>query len=265
MARLERIDVVEGGALNETQDGYEVVRVAWVEELSGRADERLYNAVRAAGVPRYGDPHPSIPHLRVVQRSAAFEGGNDRVVVTLTYRVPQANEAPPSDPTGNTQPGIVRVGSTIQGAITQKDVYGEAIMVRHVFPDDHEEFPGRDITQGADVELSIPQLVLTETRRESATPANTARAYVGKVNQFACFGGAARTWLCTRIEGTTNDRGASYEVTYEFQYNEQTWDAVVVFRDPNTQRPVDEPVDGEGIKTVQVYSVANFAALGLSL
>ena len=125
--------------------------------------------------------------------------------------------------------------------------------------------PGRTINQGADVELSIPQLVLTETRKESSTPANTARAFVGKVNQFACFGGAARTWLCTRIEGTTNDRGASYEVTYEFQYNEQTWDAVVVFRDPNTQRPVDSPEEGEGIKTVQVYSVANFAALGLSL
>ena len=267
MARLELIDVVEGGTLSETQDGYEVVRVAWVDSLSGRADERLYNAVRAAGVPRYGDPHPSIPNLRVVQRSAAFEGGNDRVVVTLTYRVPQANEGPPSDPTGNTQPGIVRVGSTVQGGTTQKDVNGNAITVRHVFPADHEdpEFAGRIITQGADVELSIPQLVLTETRKETGTPANTARVYVGKVNQFACFGGAARTWLCTRIEGTTNDGGVTYEVTYEFQYAEQTWDAVVVFRNPNTQRPVDAPEEGEGIKTVQVYRVANFAALGLSL
>lgn len=265
MARLELIDLVEGGALTETQDGYEVVRVVWVTELTGRADQRLYNAVRAAGVPRFGDPHPSIPNLRVVQRSAAFDGGNDRVVVTLTYRVPQANESPPSDPSGNTQAGIVRVGSTVQGATTQRDVNGEPITVRHVFPDDHEEFPGRDITQGADVELSIPQLVLTESRRENGTPADKARAFVGKVNQFACFGGAARTWLCTRIEGTTNDAGATYEVTYEFQYNEQTWDAVVVFRDPNTQRPVDAPEEGEGIKTVQVYRVANFAALGLSL
>jgi hypothetical protein len=267
MAHLDRIDVVEGGSLSETQDGYECVRVAWVDGLSGRPDERLYNAVRAAGVPRFGDPHPSIPNLRVVQRSAAFEGGNDRVVVTLTYRVPQANESPPSDATGNTQAGIVRVGSTVQGATTQKDVAGEPITVRHVFPADHEdpEFAGRTITQGADVELSIPQLVLTETRRENGTPADTARAYVGKVNQFAIFGGAARTWLCTRIEGTTNDGGLTYEVTYEFQYAEATWDAVVVFRDPKTQRPVDAPVSGEGLKTVQVYRVANFAALGLSL
>ena len=161
----------------------------------------------------------------------------------------------------------MRVGSTVQGGTTQKDVQGNAITVRHVFPSDHEdpEFAGRTITQGADVELSIPQLVLTETRKERATPANTARAYVGSVNQFAIFGGAARTWLCTRIEGTTNDAGATYEVTYEFQYAEQTWDAVVVFRDPNTQRPVDAPEEGEGIKTVQVYRVANFAALGLSL
>lgn len=261
MARLERIDVVEGASLSETQDGYEEIRVAWVDSLSGRADQRLYNAVRAAGVPRFGDPHPSIPNLRVVQRSAAFEGGNDRVVVTLTYRVPQANEGPPSDPAGGAaQAGIVRVGSTVQGGTTQRDVFGDPIIVRHKLQGSSEYTP-----QGADVELSIPQLVLTETRKESGTPANTARAFVGRVNQFACFGGAARTWLCTRIEGTTNDRGASYEVTYEFQYNEQTWDATVVFRDPETGRPVDEPEEGEGIKTVQVYSVANFAALGLSL
>lgn len=260
MARLERIDVVEGGSLSETQDGYEVVRIAWVEDLTGRAEERLYNAVRAAGVPRYGDPHPSIQNLRVVQRSAAFEGGKDRVIVTLTYRVPQANESPPSDPAGNTQAGIVRVGSTVQGGTTQKDVDGDPIVVKHKL-----QGSTAFTTQGADVELSIPQHVLSETRKERSTPANTSRAFTGKVNQFAIWGGAARTWLCTRIDGTTNDGGLTYEVTYEFQFNDQTWDATVVFRDPETGRPVDAPVAREGIKTVQVYQVANFAALGLSL
>ncbi|MGH2437498.1 MAG: hypothetical protein ACRDFA_10935 [bacterium] len=260
MARLERIDIIEGASLTETQDGYEAIRVAWVDELTGRADERLYNAVRAAAVPQYGDPHPSIPGLRVVQRSAALEKGSDRVLITLTYRVPQANEAPPSDPSGNTSAGVVRVGSTVQGGTTQKDIFGDAITVKHKFPG-NPEFE----TQGADVELSIPQLVLSETRKERSTPANTARAFVGKVNQFAIFGGAARTLLCTRIEGTTQDGGLTYEVTYEFQFNEQTWDATVVFRDTNTGRPVENPVNNQGIKTVRVYREVNFAALGLSL
>lgn len=261
-------DVVEGAALSENSEGYESTRVYLVTELGGNPDNRLYLAAQTPGLPRFGDPHPSIPGLRCVERQIVLsKGSHDSAQVTLTYRVPKAQETPAGEPGPGGAPvaGIVRVGSTVQQTTTQKDRTGSAITVTHTFPDTDEEFGGKTIPQGVDVDISVPNLVLSETRNEARTPADTARAYVGTVNQFAIWGGAARTYLCTRIDGQTSDGGKSFEVAYEFQYNPATWDATVVFRDPRTQRPVDNPTQGQGLKTVRIYPEANFGALGLSL
>lgn len=264
-------DIIEGASLSEDADGYEATRVYLVTELGGAAHNRLYLAGQTNGLPRFGDPHPSIPRLRCVQRAITLAKGSDNnAQVTLTYRVPKAQETPAGGggSGGAPAPGVVRIGSTVQSKITQKDKSGNAITVTHKFPNTKaidEEFRGLTKTQGVDVDIQAPNLVLSETRNEARSPAALARAYVGTVNQFAIWGGAARTYLCTRIDGQTSDGGKTFEVSYEFQYEVQTWDAPVVFRDPKTQRPVDNLVAGEGLKIVRVYAEANFALLGLSL
>jgi len=259
------IDVIEGGALNETEDGYEATRIAIVSGLSGNASALLYNAMNSGGVPAFSEPHPTIPRLRCVSRSAQLQAGNDIAHITLVYKIPKPQETPPNE--SGQGGGVVRIGSTVQSTTTQKDRFRTPISVTHTFPVTHEdaEFAGRKITQGVDVDVSVPQLVVSETRRENVTPIFKARLFVGTVNARTLWGGAARTYLCTRIDGQTSDNGLTYEVAYEFQYNPQTWDATVVFRDPVTQRPVDKPVDGEGIKTVTIYEERDFGQLDLSL
>lgn len=261
------IDVIEGGALTETEDGYEATRIAIVSGLSGNPSALLYNAMNSGGVPAFSEPHPTIPLLRCVSRSAQLQAGNDIAHITLVYKIPKPQQQPPG-PTGpGGAPGVVRIGSTVQSTTTQKDRFRAPISCTHTFPATYEdaEFAGRKITQGVDVDVSVPQLVVSETRRESVTPIHKARQFVGTVNAGTIWSGAPRTYLCTRIDGQTNDNGLTYEVAYEFQYNPQTWDATVVFRDPVTQRPVDAPVDGEGIKTVTIYEERDFGQLGLSL
>ncbi|MGH9892754.1 MAG: hypothetical protein ACREA0_12345, partial [bacterium] len=237
--------------------------------LSGNASALLYNAMQSGGVPAFGEPHPTIPLLRCVSRSAQLQAGNDIAQITLVYKIPKPQQTNPNESGQGGAPaaGVVRVGSTVQSTTTQKDRFRTPISVTHTFPVSHEdaEFAGRKITQGVDVDVSVPQLVVSETRRESSTPIFKARSFVGTVNSGSIWSGAPRTYLCTRIDGQTNDNGLTYEVAYEFQYNPQTWDATVVFRDPVTQRPVDKPVDGQGIKTVTIYEERDFGQLGLSL
>ena len=266
-----QLDTIVGNEVVETEDGYEVDRTAIITGITGAAHKLEYNALQHAGLPKRGDPHPSIPGIICLRRSATLTGGNDKALVKLTYGVPKPNQQqtppqPPGTTTGAT--GVIRVGASTQGTTTQKDINGTPVVLTHTFPKNYpdESFAGKiDYPQGADIDISAPNMVVTETRVEKVSPFRIAQIYVGTVNSRSVFGGAPRTYLCTRIEGITNDRGVTFEVSYEFQFNPQTWDATVVFRDPATGRPVDSPVQGKGIQTVRVYPEADFNNLGLSI
>lgn len=265
------LDLIDSGEISETEDGYEETRVAMITGITGPGHKLKYNALQHPGLPLFGDPHPSIPGIVCVRRVAELVGGNDKAKVTLTYAIPKPSQqqTPPQQPgapSGNT--GVIRVGSSTQSTTTQKDVFGTPILVKHTFPKNYpdESFAGKvDYPQGADVDVAIPNMVVTETRLESASPFFKAQRFVGRVNNRSVFGGQPRTYLCTRIEGVTNDRGLTFEVSYEFQFNPATWDATVVFRDPATGRPVENPIQGKGLQTFRVYPEDDFNLLGLSI
>ncbi len=56
----------------------------------------------------------------------------------------------------------------------------------------------------------------------------------------------------------------TYLVDYEFQYLAETWDALVYWIDPDTNRPPSDLVLNTGYKRVQIYETANFASLSLT-
>lgn len=264
-----QIDFIEGAELSEDENGYKATRIALVTGLQPTTHKALFIALTQTGLPKFGDPHPSIPGISCVSRACKYEGGNDKVRVTLEYAVPQPSQTPtpPPSPGQTGSQSTIRVGGSTQRTTTQKDAFGANIVVSHKFPANFPdaEFAGKDVPQGADAEIEIPNVVLSETRKEFGSPSNLAKSFVGTVNASSIWGGAPRTFLCTRIEGVTNDLGLTFEVTYEFQFNPQTWDATIVFRDPRTQKPLDQPVEGQSIKTFQVYRQSNFFALGLNL
>jgi hypothetical protein len=101
------------------------------------------------------------------------------------------------------------------------------------------------------------------SRREGFSPAFKSRNFVGRTNSGTWGGDPPGSWLCTRIEGVSDDGGQTFNVTYEFQYNIDTWLATVVFIDPDTGRPPENLIEGEGLKQVQVYPRVDFNLLNL--
>lgn len=116
-------------------------------------------------------------------------------------------------------------------------------------------------SQGGEVDVQIPQLVLQTDRIEKFSPKAKAKEFVGTVNSNIIGTDLPRTWLCTSIQGRTDNDGESYNVTYEFQFNPETWDAIVVFIDKETGNPPPGLVEGEGIQVVQVYRAKDFNRL----
>ncbi len=58
-----------------------------------------------------------------------------------------------------------------------------------------------------------------------------AKTYNGTVSDGGPLGGADRTWLCTANMSQPSGVGNTYDITYEFTYDRDTWDGVFSFED----------------------------------
>jgi len=240
------IDIIDGSRGRESRNGWEEVeRVATVTGCTGSGQAKLANALSASGMPGIGSGHPAFANLALEER-APEAIGTDTVKVRLIYR----RSDPPSDPAS----GTIEVGASLNQQQTDRDYAGDLITVTHA-----------DIVQGGIVNVLRPQVTITRTRKELSSPGAKAKTYVGKLNSGAWSldpGASARQWLCTGITGRSDDNGASYEVTYTFQYDENAWWEKVVWIDPATGRPPN-PLDATGEKTVQLYDEVDFSQLQL--
>ena len=122
--------------------------------------------------------------------------------------------------------------------------------------------------QGGMVTILVPQMTKTFTRRTTYDPAYDAIDFVGAVNSAIwplMLEARAGELLCTGIVGRSSDWGQTWEVTYSFQYNSRGWDSQqIVYIDPETGRPPDDVVDGNGVETITgMYELRDFAGLQL--
>jgi hypothetical protein len=274
----EYADIVEGASFRDGENGREAVRVFTLSGITGDPPARIARALERPIIPRRMDPHPTEPGIICLDLSARALDPTI-VEVTATYGVPATQSLLPENEAAR---GVMEVGATVSAATTQKDVNGDAIMVtgrRFVHRDDPDGAGAllqslgivsgfRFEDQGGDVEIQIPMPAMRVSRIEPANPWRLARTYVGRVNARRWNDGEPRTWLCTAINGTTNDFGKTFEVSYEFQFNDETWDATVVYIDPDTGQPTSEAIELlrrgiPAIRTVQVYRTIDFDPLGL--
>lgn len=280
------VDITDGPSVELTKDGYRAVRVAKVSNLKGSGAARLFWAINAQGVPKYGEFHPVISNLPVgrIHAALASEGTTDIAIVTCEYFFPTGGNLHFANVDGireSTLPQL-EIVSTVQPAQTQnaywaappqtEEAWGPMwLKYRELGGPDEGPHPGPDGIpyqyQGGDVQYQIPMMVFRFSRREpsDAYVGDRARNFVGTLNNEPVFGDPVRTWLCTRIDGVSDDGGITYNVTYEFQYNPETWDPVIVFTNPETGKPVANPVWGESIRRVRVYRLADFFELGLTI
>ena len=256
-------NIITGESVSEGPDGFRATVVYHLTGVTGNPEQRVASALFTAGIPQPGDPYPGIAGLRVHSRTATpiTDSTTTAVKVVVQYEQLKVDQ----QPADSTQLPQISVGGSLNQVTTQKDVFGNQITVSHTF--DQADADGNITTttktQGGEVEVQVPATVFQYVRREPISPGILSLEYVGKINGSFFAGADAGKWLCTRIEGQSDDGGQTYTVTYEFQKNDDGWDATVLYIDPDTGRPPIGLVEGEGIKTVQVYRMADFGQLNL--
>lgn len=266
-------DLIEGASITENESGFEVTRIFIVTEVSGDPASKMYQALNTAGIPIRGDFHPTVPSVQVDTRTAT-PLSQDQMRVEVTYRVLPSSSLPPGE---NEMPTIT-VGATVQEQETNLDINGEVMTVSHTYTEEEAaELPKRpnQVTnddgtvteeQVGTINVNIPQLILKFSRREKRDPYDKAFEYVGYVNSSIFYNVNPGCYLCTRIEGTSTDGGKTYQVDYEFQFNNEGWFATVVYVDPEKNAPLSDATaeTDTDIRTFTIYGSKDFNALNLS-
>jgi hypothetical protein len=221
----------------------------------------LKQAIDDVGIP-HGQQHSEIPGIYALDFAAAAHQGEEPgfVKVTVGYRAPNFGSTPDAPPDPSPSGGLVQLGARVQPATFTRDVGGNQIVTSHTFSDPERQ--GLEV-QPAEVDGFVATSVLTITRTEIASPHEVAKTYVGRTNNAVFRNEPVDTWLCSAIEGTSEDQGATYTVTYEFEFRPDTWLARVVFIDEKTNRPVEGLTEGVELRTYQIYERANFGGLNL--
>ncbi len=258
-----------------------------VTGLSSVADRDWhFVALNAPGIPPLGDNHPNAPGVQVISRSVMRKAG-DVALVQVQYDKPSdANATPGQDP------GTIEIGARVQPDVTVVDAFGNQITVTHTLrsTDDNGDTVETKDTQGVELDVQRPSLVIRYKRKEAGSPIALARTYVGTVNASAIWGFGPRDLLCSGIDGNSTDRGATYTVTYEFTVAPSGvltaqpgvgtiaalgsfqlsgggsgggWDGQAVYLDKETNKPPPDIKADEGIQMYRVYREANFANMGL--
>jgi len=251
-------DLIEGNSLTRDANGYTIRRVFLVEELSGAPSQITFLAANTPPVPVYGEAHPTVSGL--VCSSVEVEAvSQSQARVVATYGLLSTSVVPDEK-----QPAQISVGSSVQSVSTNKDVNGEVLLVEHIFESETDGETSLDYqAQTGEVELQVPQTVVRFSRRENRHPLYKSIAYTNKLNANGFLGDPPGYWMCTRIEGHSDDGGLTYQVEYEFQRNENGWKAEVVFIDPETNAPPPDVKQGFGLKTFEMYKRADFSQIGL--
>ncbi len=216
-------------------------------------------------MPAHGTPSSEFPGLFALEFNVEHAAEQPQQYWgTTVYRRPDpfSTEDDPPDPTPSG--GTISVGSRLQPATFTKDAGDNQIITTHTF---NEPAPGRSgtDTQPGEVAGFRPTTVLSVTRTENDSPQALAIAFVGKTNAGNFFGEGSGSWLCTAIEGFSEDQGATYTVTYEFELSSDPdlWNATVAYIDDKTGRPVLPLVDGVSRRTYQIYEQTSFSGLDL--
>jgi hypothetical protein len=287
-------DVVEGTTVQQGGRGTTATRVFHVSGITGDPSAKADLALRHPDVAALGERHPSITDLFCTNRSISFiDSTNARV--DCQYSIPSfergdlpegssgavAVPGDDSEATGSTDLGTITVAATGAEFVTDLDVFGNQMFTAHTVKlpvpateTDFDEFGDpiprsettKKVVQVQRAQISIPSVVLRVQRMERGSPDQKARDFVGAINSKAIGMSGPRTWLCTRIDGTSNDGGDTYKVTYEFQYNRELWMFVGIWIDPTTDKPVpskDFDAEGEEYKIFRVYPEHDFNLLGI--
>lgn len=261
---VDRLDVLE----TKEKDGHleRLVLVAQVRNIEDTDYTALMTALNAGSVPQYGD------HLNDVWSDIDYDmvvkERNVKMIDSTTARVEiiYLNEIinPPQD-LDDPRSGVVEgeVRCSVQQKTSNLDRDGNQITVTHTYPSDDPNHPDETITQGGEIQyFEAQRSVFIQGKKATSAPWLIANIIVGSVNESAWSGEAARTWLCTSCNWKLLNIPASgteeYLMSFEFQFDADTWDPTVVFIDDVTGKPPADLIEGTGYKTIEKLYSSDF-------
>jgi hypothetical protein len=264
-------------------DGPSATRVFLVEGLGGAPETRLSDVITLSGIPQVGTSyHPGDPTLPATSVTVTpVESSPSQAIVTIAYG--RRGDGGPGGtlPDDRYAEASIDVVSSVHATTTNKYYLGsnieadEPIKVWWSKDATEEGDPVKWYEQLGTVELQQPTHAVIFRRREHVSPGvphpkgwrQASTAYVGHTNSREFLGDAARVWLCTRMDGSSEDQGATYTVTYEFQRRYPDWDAHVVAQKMDTGELEHAPgLPGQPSSgDFQIYPTANFTELRLYL
>jgi len=271
--------IIEGASVRQTTTSMEIADVYYLDDLSP-GEQMQEDALATPGVPQMGDYHPRQSTLKVQSREVEATGGQFSATVRVTYsnQQPSGGGGNSGGPQTPDDPARVSVGATVQQAERDFDAAGIQIIIPAWSTTNADNKAVTYPRQTRSVPVLVPQVTRRYTRIETADPQSLAMAYVGRVNSYRWNNGEATTWLCTGINGETDDDGLTWTVSYDFQYQtqivsglERGWQIIVTAIDPATGNPADgaePPVgaqpSGLGTRWVSAYNIADFRNLNLA-
>lgn len=269
-------DMIQGASGTQDSKGWiRRERVAIVEGVTGVGDAKLDNAI-AALTESIGDAHPTISGLYLREFTPEALSTTTVRVRMLYSRLDRVSEnEPPTDV------GIVEIGGSLSQVETNKDHEDNLVELTYTYQDEEEYVQHHgEVPTDANGDALItfpythtvsepfsrlaPQYTLTVNLTQSTSPGSLASTYVGKVNNATYRGGAAQTWLCTSITGTSRDGGETYNCRFEFEYNPDTWNKELMYTFPRSGKFPDATQlasNGNASKSVQIYPAVNFSGL----
>jgi len=222
MTMTLKIDLADGVGAKFARHGWEHDRIAIVSGITGAANAKLVNALGCPGLPLIGAPHPSLPYcyLEDITVSAITA---DAVKLRLHYANPSKR--------ANAEAPTIEYHSSMSRQNVNVDKDGDLIVAT---------YGGEE--QGGTVSVPATEKDITYSRVETGDPRDKWQEYDGAVNSVEFLGKAARTWFLV-INARSSNNGVTWEMTYQFFYNEDTWDGVIVYVDPATGRPPSDAVE----------------------
>lgn len=207
------------------------------------ADGLPYVPLVGNGQGPIGSPHPFITGLFASSLTIDEMAGQFNAFATVGYTPLAANQ--------NTGLANISISTRVTSVMTELDADGNPIIVFfNVDNDDVNAFPNDEQKkragimkggnangeQGGEVEKQIPITTLRIERKETVSPLAKSVYYVGCVNNKTFARIQKHGWLCTAIEGSSDDGGKNYNTSYEFAFIRDGWNKIAAWQQPNGTR-----------------------------
>lgn len=262
-----QLDKIQNASLRHDARGVELTRIAHLSNVSARPDAVHRAALLAPGMPRYGDPHPSFPGLRVVDITLeALDVKQWRAIIT--YREPSTEELVHAAPAGSVID--VEYFSTQVTVDKLLDANGERMFHWYAGTPITYSIVGGNIvetrasrslgTKAERADVQIPSVGARVTVTENTNP-RIRQHFIGKTNRGYWSGDPPETWLFVGLAGR-EERGRWLN-SYEVVYREDGWrlESIIEFNGA----PPSDATEGNGRTRFQIYEMANFQQLGFEL